>query len=158
MKRGYGILLIVGFLVIIIDQITKWIISSNFLLHQLVTVTPFLSITFIMNKGAAFGFLSNCPDGFREYFFISTSIIAMVIILFLYLKTEEREILKKISFSLIIGGASGNIIDRIRFGEVIDFIDFHVGKYHWPAFNIADSAITIGIAIFIFNIFFSGKR
>jgi len=158
MQGKYLFLIFVCGGVLILDQITKWIVYAHLSLHEWIPVSSFLSITFVMNKGAAFGFLSTAPDGFRAFFFIVLSIVAMGVILFLYLKIEGRHVLKRLSFSLILGGASGNMIDRVRFGEVVDFIDLHIGRYHWPAFNIADSAITIGVAILVIQIILGGKR
>lgn len=158
MRNPVTLLILPAGCVLIIDQITKWIISTQLSLHQLMPVTPFLSITFILNKGAAFGFLSRAPEEFRGFFLIFITILAMAVVIFLYLRIEGGQILKRIPFSLILGGAIGNLIDRIMLGEVIDFIDLHLGRYHWPAFNIADSAITVGVSILVIQTIFDGKK
>jgi signal peptidase II len=157
MLRRYWWLLLVGFGVVLLDQLTKWVIHSSLLIHESIYVTSFFNIIHIRNKGAAFGLLSNAPSGFREIFFVVVSIIAIVVIIFLIAKTEQRQAMRYISFSFILGGAVGNLIDRLRFQEVIDFLDLHVGSYHWPAFNVADSAITVGVIILVIQLFFEKK-
>jgi signal peptidase II len=130
--------------IIFLDQISKWSIRYFLGLHESVTVTGFFNLVHVRNRGMAFG-LMNRP-GFDAGFYLLTiaTVVAIVLLLawFFKLKTEDSRIAS--GLSLILGGAVGNLIDRLRFREVIDFLDFHLGHYHWPSYNVADSAITVG--------------
>lgn len=144
MKLYRLILPLVTMGVLVVDQVTKIYIDLVMDLHQSVPVIPHLfSITYIRNKGAAFGFLAD--SSFRLPFFIFISIVAVVVILFAYRKLRPDQTLAMVSLAMILAGALGNFIDRIRLGEVIDFLDVYWKTYHWPAFNIADSAICVGV-------------
>ncbi len=150
LKKGFLIPLI-AILVIILDVITKMIIVKQVAHHEIIKVLPFINIVHIENKGAAFGLFASLGNTF----FIIISIIAILFIIY-YLKTVQSRI-ELISLSLVLGGAIGNFIDRVRFGKVTDFIDFYVNAWHWPSFNVADSALTVGIILFLWaNIFGSG--
>jgi signal peptidase II len=143
-KPSYLILAGVTLFSLIIDQITKVYIDRAMDLHQSIPViNDFFSITYIRNKGAAFGFLAN--TSYRLPFFIFISIVAVFVILFAYRKLRGDQKLAQVSLALILSGAVGNLIDRVRLGEVIDFLDVYWKTYHWPAFNIADSAICVGV-------------
>ncbi len=136
--------------VVILDQATKYLILTHVRMYEIITVIPgFFNITHVRNRGAAFGMLSGMPDLFRSLFFITVTLVAVVVIAVLVKKTHDR--LQIAAFSLIAGGAVGNVIDRLRFGEVVDFIDWYVRSYHWHTFNVADSAITIGVALLIID-------
>jgi signal peptidase II len=141
--------------IVALDLITKAVILHTVPLYSSIDVVPgFFSITHIHNTGGAFGLLAEQSAGVREIFFILVSSLAMCLILFLYKKTPETHSLLALGFGLIFGGAAGNLIDRLRFGKVIDFLDFYIGSLHWPAFNIADSAITVGVGIFTYYVIF----
>jgi signal peptidase II len=143
-------------IVLVLDQITKYIVERRISLHDVMTVIPgFFNLTHVRNKGAAFGILSGLPESWRSAFFIMITIIAVAAIIILIIKTHER--LSVYAFSLIAGGAVGNVIDRIRYGEVVDFIQWYVKSYYWPSFNVADSAISIGVALLAVEMLF-GKR
>lgn len=122
-------------------------------LHEsFAVIDGFFNITSVRNPGAAFGFLAGAPPLFRAVFFIAVTVGAIVLILY-YLRIsmiDDYPII--LSLSLIFSGAAGNLIDRVRFGEVVDFLDVYAGSYHWPAFNVADSAITVGATVMIFAI------
>ncbi len=138
-------------LVIILDVITKVIIVNKVAHHEVIKVLPFINIVHIENMGAAFGLFA----GLGNIFFIIVSIIAILFILY-YLKAVQKR-MEIISLSLVLGGAVGNLIDRMSIGKVTDFIDFYVNNWHWPSFNVADSALTVGIILFLWtNIFGSG--
>jgi signal peptidase II len=140
--------------ILVLDQWTKHVIETHVRLYQIITVIPgFFNITHVRNKGAAFSLFSSAPDGFRSVFFISVTLIAGVVLAVLIKKTRERLLL--VSFSLILGGAAGNLIDRIRYGEVVDFIQWHVKSWYWPSFNVADSAITVGVCLLAYDMLFS---
>ena len=144
--QKYKTLILVSLTVVILDQFTKAVITNYFILHQSIEVIRGLfNITYIKNPGAAFGILRDVSGTFRTIFLTGISFTALIIIFFVYRNIKDTA--SRIAFSLIAGGAFGNLIDRIRFGEVIDFLDFYIGRYHWPAFNVADSAITVGVFI-----------
>ena len=138
------------FLVILLDQATKaWIISTMRLYDSFIVIGGFFNITHVRNPGAAFGFLAAAPPMFRYTFFIVVTVAAILLILH-YLRISRIEAPSLVSaLALILAGAVGNLIDRVRFGEVVDFLDVYIVSYHWPAFNVADSAITVGAAILI---------
>ncbi len=136
--------------VIIFDQITKAVIQNMVPLYHSIAVIPgFFSITHIHNPGGAFGFMASKSPGLRNLLFLLISSLAVCVIFYFYKKTPRKYSLLSACFALILGGALGNLIDRIRFGKVVDFLDFYIGSYHWPAFNVADSAITVGIGIYV---------
>jgi signal peptidase II len=140
--------------VVIIDQVTKFLVQANLPLNKsIVVLDGFFNITYIRNTGGAFGILS----GMSSPFFLISSSIALLIVVFYLVKAPKDNIWLIVSLSLISGGAIGNMIDRIRFGEVIDFIDTFYKNYHWPVFNIADSSITIGVFILFLDMIFSRK-
>ena len=144
---------------VLLDQITKYLIIKNVPLYGKISLLPFLDIVHIRNPGVAFGFLSNLPESFRFYFFILVFLVALVLVSIFIYNTPYKDKLMMISLSLILSGAIGNSIDRLRQGYVTDFIDFHWfgdPKLHWPPFNAADSCITIGVIILIvYSLFFN---
>ncbi len=156
--RRYSLLLGVAGLVVLIDQITKLRVEKTMRLYESIPVVPrYLDLHYIRNTGAAFGFLSGSHSDFRIPFFVLVSAAAIGIILFLFHRLEESEVLMPLALSLVLGGALGNLIDRIRLGEVIDFISFHYKAFHWPAFNVADIGITTGVFLLILRIFLFEK-
>lgn len=139
--------------VLVIDQFTKYIVEKRIRLYEVITIVPgFFNLTHVRNKGAAFSLFSTMPDGFRSAFFIAVTLVAVAALAVLIIKT--REPLMVTAFSLIAGGAVGNVIDRIRLGEVIDFIDWYVRAHHWPSFNVADSAISVGVGLLAVDMLF----
>ncbi len=159
MNKKYLIILIITLPVILLDQLTKFYIQKSMKLHQSIKVIDgFFDITYVLNKGAAFSFLADKPEGFTIPFFVIVSVIAIGIIGFLFYKTEKNDYISLIAFALLLGGSIGNLIDRLRHGAVTDFLDFYIKQYHWPAFNVADSAITTGISLFLFSLIFFKKK
>jgi len=139
--------------VLIFDQLTKYIVETRVRLYGSITVLPgFFNITHVRNRGAAFGILSTAPELWRSLFFITVTVVAVAVIVALIWKTHERLLL--VAFSLIAGGAIGNLVDRIRYGEVVDFIQWYVKSYYWPSFNVADSAISIGVGLLAIDMVF----
>lgn len=137
--------------VIIIDQLTKWVMSSWLSLYETVNIMPFFNLTMAHNTGAAFSFLAQA-GGWQRWFFVGlATVISLVLIVWLRKVTDKT--VEALSISLILGGAIGNVIDRINLGYVIDFLDVYYGSYHWPAFNIADSAIVVGACLLIIDSF-----
>jgi signal peptidase II len=146
-------------LVLVGDLYTKALIQDNFLLHYSVPVIDgFFNITYVENPGAVFGIMSDMDPLIRSVFFVVVSIVAIVLVLYIYFKHPENSDLVRVASALILGGAVGNMIDRIRFGKVVDFLDIYWGKYHWPAFNVADAAISVGVGLFILDMFLQGKK
>jgi signal peptidase II len=155
LKNKYVKLLVIGGSIILLDQFTKELILRYLPFNRTVPVIKgFFNITHIHNPGGAFGLMANLSPTLRMIIFLFISSLAVGLIFYFYKKTPTKYSLLAAAFALIFGGAIGNLIDRIRFGMVIDFLDFYVGKLHWPAFNIADSAITIGIGIFLYHLLF----
>lgn len=142
-----------------IDQITKQAILSRFVLGESLEVIPRLfSLTYVRNKGAAFGFLHSAPESFREPFFLAVPILAIFILGYLYYQSKAEDRLSAWALSLILSGAAGNLIDRVRFGYVVDFLDFYLERWgHWPAFNVADVAIVVGVSLLFIQSLFGRK-
>ena len=158
MNKKYILFGMTTVLMILLDQITKVYIDTSMQLHDsLPVIQGFFSITYVRNPGAAFGFLAGASPLFRYLFFVAVTVTAIVLILFYLRKNREEEQRVTFSLSLILSGAIGNLIDRVRLGEVIDFLDVYFGSYHWPAFNVADSAISIGAVILLIELIRRGK-
>ena len=148
-----GLLMVAAGVVLLLDQWTKaWILHHLPLYHSIPVLPGWFELTHVQNPGGAFGFLADRHPGIRGAVFFLFSGMAAVLVLFFYFKTPKTHSALAVGFALIFGGALGNLVDRLRFGKVVDFLDVHYGPYHWPAFNIADSAITVGIGIFLFHI------
>ena len=149
-------------LTIVLDQLTKKIAEAELLLHKPVAIFPGFNFTLMYNKGAAFSFLSEA-GGWQRIFFVTLSTV-ISIFLFFWLKQVTRDDKQKdnkplqIAIALILGGAIGNLIDRALTGEVVDFIQVYYSSYYFPAFNIADSAITLGAGLLILDMFLESKR
>ena len=141
------------FLVIVIDQWTKLSVLSHFEYGEsLPVIQNFFSITYVRNTGAAFGFLASANPGFRVPFFLIVPLIAMVVLGFLYRDLPKDARYRSMALGLVSGGAFGNLIDRVRLGYVVDFLDCHwKTDYYFPAFNVADSAICVGVAILLLS-------
>jgi len=148
MKRKYWVLLIFCLGILLLDQWTKSLIVERLPLYQRVEVIQgFFNLTHVRNTGGAFGIFGGERSGIGSLIFVAVSLIAIGAIIFLFIRIREDEKILALSFSLVLSGAIGNLIDRLRYGEVVDFLDFHLSIYHWPAFNVADSVICIGIGL-----------
>ena len=159
LKKHYHLMAWPALVVIILDQISKWVVVSNLMVHESVPVLDgFFDLVHIRNRGMAFGLMNRPGIDFAFYFLVAASLtaVAFLIIWFLRLKDGDKRLI--LGLSLILGGAVGNLIDRFRFHEVIDFLDFYLGQYHWPAFNIADSAITVGTFLVATSLIFQHKK
>lgn len=157
MQGRHFLFTIIAALVLIADQATKVYIDSTMRLHDTITVIPnFFNITYIRNRGAAFGILAQ--SSWRLPFFILVSLVALIVIIIAYRKLRNDQRIAIVSMSLIFSGALGNLIDRIRLGEVIDFIYVHWYEHYWPAFNIADSAICVGVVLLAVDMLLEEKR
>lgn len=134
-------------LVVVLDQVAKWIVLSKLALGEAIPVTGFFQLVLVYNPGAAFSFLAD-HAGWQRWFFVVLAVVVCGWLLAL-LRAHQRELMLPLAFSLVIGGAIGNVIDRLVHGAVVDFLFFHIGRYGWPAFNVADSAITVGVALML---------
>ncbi|MBI2363630.1 MAG: signal peptidase II [Deltaproteobacteria bacterium] len=138
-------------IILISDQLTKFIVDQSMPLHHSIPVIDDLfSLTYIRNTGAAFGIFAGSAAAFRLPFLIVFSLVAIGFVVAMLRRLSERETGLITALAFILGGAIGNLIDRLAYGEVIDFLDFYWSGYHWPAFNVADSFITMGVAITVF--------
>jgi len=149
-------LVLVSGSIVIADQVTKYVIKLNLALHDhIVVLDHFFNITHILNSGGAFGFFAGRSPEIRKFIFLFLSSLVALFVLWFYKKCAETYIFLSYGLALIFGGAIGNLIDRFQYGKVVDFLDFYIGSAHWPAFNIADSAISIGMGILIGHILFN---
>lgn len=137
--------------IVLFDQITKLWVLGAFHYGESVPVTGFFNLVLVMNRGAAFSFLSDA-GGWQKWFFVVLA-LAVSVWLIAEIRRHATERLLPAAFSLVLGGALGNVIDRLRFDAVVDFLDFHLSGRHWPAFNIADSAITLGVLLLLWQQF-----
>jgi signal peptidase II len=137
--------------IVVVDQVTKAVVDRTMPLHHSIPIIDgFFNLTYIRNTGAAFGIFSGSHEVFRLPFLIGVSILAIGFILMMLKRLRDGETGLTLALAFILGGAAGNLIDRILYGEVIDFLDVYWSHYHWPAFNVADSCITIGVGITLF--------
>ena len=135
-------------LVVVLDQVTKWFAVGLLDPFRPVPLVPLLNFTLMYNEGAAFSFLSSA-GGWQRWFFAVFALVMTVVLVVWLLRLKPHERLTAMALSLVAGGAVGNLIDRVLTGRVVDFIDFYVGDWHWPAFNVADSAITLGVVLLL---------
>jgi signal peptidase II len=148
----YLLLGLLSLAIVVLDQVTKVYVMETMRLHESIPViTNLFSITYIRNPGAAFGFLSTSSSSFRFVFFGLTSVFAVGLLGMIMVRMPKDDWMGRLSVAGILGGAIGNLLDRLRYGEVIDFLDFYINGYHWPAFNVADSAITVGVVFLILH-------
>lgn len=136
-------------LIAVLDQLTKWLALNHLVQGDAITVTPFFKLVLVFNPGAAFSFLAD-HSGWQRWFFIVLAIVVCGWLVAL-LRHHQHERALPSAFALIIGGAIGNVIDRLTHGAVVDFLYFHYDRFGWPAFNLADSAITVGVALMLWT-------
>ncbi|WP_198246764.1 signal peptidase II [methane-oxidizing endosymbiont of Gigantopelta aegis] len=135
-------------LVLILDQASKWLVVQSMQLYQSIPLMPGFNLTYVHNTGAAFSLLSEA-GGWQRWFFAFIALAISVILTLWLMRLKQHETLMAAALSLILGGAIGNLIDRLLYGYVIDFLDLYYQNWHWPAFNIADSAICVGVAFML---------
>lgn len=157
--QPYVILVAMAGTLITLDQWTKSLILEHFQLGESIAVwTHFFNLTYVQNRGAAFGLLADADPSFREPFFKLIPLVALGSIGYVFRGLTQKDRLLVVAFSLVISGALGNFIDRLRLGFVVDFLDFHwYWGYHFPAFNVADSAICVGVALLMLDLFLGAK-
>ena len=159
MRSRYSLALVLAGAVLALDQATKlWVQSAIGLWEGTPVVPGFFNLVHVLNKGAAFGLLNDHGLDWQRWFFIGVSVVAVGVIVHL-LRTEQMEApFMRAGLGLILGGALGNLVDRVRTGLVVDFLDVHIGAHHWPAFNVADSAITVGVFAMFVSLYRSRRR
>ena len=141
--------MLISILTIFFDQLSKWWILNVIMVPaNTIPVTQFFNLVLVHNRGASFGIFSDAPGWASIALIVFAIIISIVLAIWMW---QAQETLLSVALGLVIGGAIGNVIDRIRFGAVVDFLDFHAGGWHWPAFNVADSAITLGVILLILD-------
>jgi signal peptidase II len=141
-----------SFLALVLDQWSKQIVDGAMQLYQSIPVIPFFNLTYVRNTGAAFSFLSQA-GGWQRWFFAGLALTVSVVITVWLARLKKDETLLAVALALILGGAVGNLVDRLLYGYVIDFLDVYYRDWHWPAFNIADSAITLGVILMLVESF-----
>ncbi len=144
------LVILFSIVILVIDQVAKMVAVNFILPNQSIRVFTFLNLVNVRNTGAAFGLFQNLGNTI----FIGISLVAILIILSLIIRSRDDSI----ALSLILGGALGNLADRLRLGYVVDFIDLHLGRYHWPAFNLADSALSLGMVLLLFRLFWRTRK
>jgi len=145
--------------VLVLDQVTKYLVSNYVELGRRVEMVPgLLDLVHARNPGAAFGLMSRSPWEFRSVFLVVISVVALMVILWLVFSAGENSGLLTAGYGFFFGGALGNLVDRVRLGEVIDFLDFYSGSLHWPAFNVADSALCVGAGLFALQLILERKK
>lgn len=159
LTRKHKIFWIALLIVLLLDQIIKYVVERAVPLYASIPVIGgFFNITHVRNTGAAFGFFAGDVNLLRTLFFIVVTIGALIVIFFIFRRIGGAMILVPLSLAMIVAGAIGNLVDRIRLGYVTDFLDFYWHGYHWPAFNVADSAITVGVFLLLFENLFLHRR
>ena len=150
-RKSTGLMLWLGIAVIVVllDQVSKITMSRLLVYGQSEMITPYFNLVMVYNQGAAFSFLAN-SGGWQRWFFSGLAFVVSLAIIWMLHKNKTQRLFCW-ALTLILGGAVGNLIDRLLYGHVIDFLDFHIGTLHWPAFNVADSAITVGAALFVLD-------
>lgn len=159
MKKACSLFLLISLAVFALDQITKLLINRVVPLHESIPVIKGLfNIVHVRNRGMVFGIMNKPEAGFAFYILVVATIIAVILLFYWFIRLKEDEWHLRFGLSLILGGALGNLLDRLRMGEVIDFMDFFISSYHWPAFNIADASLTAGTIWIAINLVFFQKQ
>lgn len=138
--------------ILILDQVSKFCIATSMFLYESIRIIPFFQLTYVQNQGAAFSFLDDA-GGWQRWLFIGLSLVASIFITVWLSRLPKAEKLQSVGLALVLGGAIGNLIDRVLYGYVIDFLDVYYQQWHWPVFNLADSAITVGVFVLLLDSF-----
>jgi signal peptidase II len=156
LKSHHKLFLIIAAGVLVLDQASKAVVSATLKMHEVrPLIHGLLNFTRVHNTGAAFGLLAGQASPLRTGFFLVVSLVAMGVVLWMLYRLPSGQKVELVALSLILGGALGNVFDRVRLGEVVDFIDVYYRGYHWPAFNVADSAISIGVILLLYRLVFA---
>ena len=155
-RHNYPLIIWPALLIVCLDQASKLAVQGSLKVYESVPIiNGFFNMVHVRNRGMAFGFMNRPDMNFGFWILVSATVLAIILLLFWFYRMEDENNWMTLGLSLILGGALGNLIDRIRLHEVIDFLDVYVGSYHWPAFNVADAAITVGALMVGLNLFFS---
>ena len=150
---------LISLVIVLLDQFAKLLVVRSMRLGQNIPIVPsFFDLTFVLNPGAAFSLFATMPEWVRNPFFILISVAAAVLIVAYRSRYVRENRLASVSLALILGGAIGNLIDRLRYGVVVDFLDAHIYQYHWPIFNVADSAISVGVTLLLLEMLLEWRR
>lgn len=150
---------LISLVIVLLDQLAKLVVVRSMRLGQNIPIVPgFFDLTFVLNPGAAFSLFATLPEWIRNPFFILISAAAAVLIVVYRSRYLRENRLASVSLALILGGAIGNLIDRLRYGVVVDFLDAHIYQYHWPIFNVADSAISVGVTLLLIEMLLEWRR
>ena len=150
---------LISLVIVLLDQLAKLVVVRSMRLGQNIPIVPgFFDLTFVLNPGAAFSLFATLPEWIRNPFFILISAAAAVLIVAYRSRYLRENRLASVSLALILGGAIGNLIDRLRYGVVVDFLDAHIYQYHWPIFNVADSSISVGVALLLIEMLLERRR
>ena len=150
---------LISLVIVLLDQLTKLLVVWSMRLGRNIPIVPgFFDLTFVLNPGAAFSLFATLPEWIRNPFFILISVAAAVLIVAYRSRYLRENRLASVSLALILGGAIGNLIDRLRYGVVVDFLDAHIYEYHWPIFNVADSAISVGVTLLFIEMLLEWRR
>jgi signal peptidase II len=159
LKRKTALMLWPASIVVILDQLTKWAIVNNLRVHESIPILAgFFNLVHVRNRGMAFGLMNRPGNDLSFYFLTAASLFAVAFLFVWFYRMKEEDWRVSLGLSLVLGGAIGNLIDRLRFREVVDFLDLYFGHYHWPAFNVADSAITVGTVWLAISLILQSKR
>ena len=159
MKRNIHLLIWPALSIVVLDQISKYVVLKSIELGgSIPVISGFFNLVHTRNRGIAFGIFNRPGSDLGYYLLLSATFVAVILLLFWFSRLKQEEKVLVPGLSLIMGGAIGNLIDRIRLREVIDFLDFYIGPYHWPAFNVADSAITVGTFWVVLSLLFFSSR
>ena len=150
---------LISLVIVLLDQLAKLLVVRSMRPGQNIPIVPgFFDLTFVLNPGAAFSLFATLPEWIRNPFFILISAAAAVLIVAYRSRYLRENRLASVSLALILGGAIGNLIDRLRYGVVVDFLDAHIYQYHWPIFNVADSSISVGVALLLIEMLLERRR
>ena len=151
--------LVVSLTVLVLDQWTKGIVTRAFDVHESKNVLPgYFDVTYVRNSGAAFGLFASVDSSVKAILLNSVAILVFLVVSAYALRSSHRSVRLQLGFALILGGAVGNLLDRVRFGYVVDFLDFSISGHHWPAFNVADSAICAGVGLLFLDMLRNEER
>lgn len=157
-RKRYWLPSAIALVCLVLDQLTKLWVVARLDVHESVPVVPgFFDLVHALNRGAAFGFLNRTDIHWQTGFFITASVLAVLLIFYLLKTLDREEPFILWGLGLVLGGALGNLVDRVRLGVVVDFLDVHLGDYHWPAFNVADIGITLGTLALIVSFYRTGR-
>jgi signal peptidase II len=150
---------LISLVIVLLDQLAKLLVLRSMRLGQNIPIVlGFFDLTFVLNPGAAFSLFATLPEWIRNPFFILISVAAAVLIVVYRSRYLQENRLASVSLALILGGAIGNLIDRLWYGVVVDFLDAHIYQYHWPIFNVADSAISVGVTLLLLEMLLEWRR